>query len=86
MSQFFASGSQSIGVSPSASVLPMNIQDLFPLERTSLISFQSKGILLSSKKKNEILPFATIWMDLEDIMLTEICQTEKIKYNYNTCM
>ena len=31
MSQFFASGSQSIGVSASASVLPMNIQDWFPL-------------------------------------------------------
>ena len=30
MSQFFASDSQSIGVSPSASVLPMNIQDWFP--------------------------------------------------------
>ena len=32
MSQFFASGEQSIGVSASASVLPMNIQDWFPLE------------------------------------------------------
>ena len=31
MSQFFTSGSQSIGVSASASVLPMNIQDWFPL-------------------------------------------------------
>ena len=31
-------------------------------------------------KKNEILPFATIWMDLEAIMLSEICQTEKDKY------
>ena len=37
MSQFFASGGQSIGVSASASVLPMNIQDWFPL--------QSKGLL-----------------------------------------
>ena len=43
MSQFFGSGSQSIGVSASASVLPMNIQDWFPLEWTSLISLQSKG-------------------------------------------
>ena len=44
MSQFFASGGQSIGASPSASVLPMNIQDLFPLQLTGLISLQSKGL------------------------------------------
>ena len=31
-------------------------------------------------KKNEILPFETTWMDLEDIMLSEISQTEKDKY------
>ena len=43
MSQFFTSGYQSIRVSASASVLPMNIQDWFPLEWTSLISLQSKG-------------------------------------------
>ena len=44
MSQFFASGGQSIGVSASASVLPMNIQDRFPLGLTYLISLQSKGL------------------------------------------
>ena len=38
------------------------------------------GILLSHKKKNEILPFAATWMDLEGIMLSEISQTEKDKY------
>ena len=38
MSQFFASGSQSIGVSASTSVLPMNIQDWFPLGLTGWIS------------------------------------------------
>ena len=38
ISQFFTSGGQSIGVSPSASVLPMNTQDWFPLGLTSLIS------------------------------------------------
>ena len=43
MSQFFDSGGQSIGVSASASVLPVNIQDWFPLELTSLI-LQSKGL------------------------------------------
>ena len=43
MSQFFTSGHQSIGVSTSASVLPMNIQDWFPLGFTGWISLQSKG-------------------------------------------
>ena len=44
MSQFFASGSQSIGVSATASVLPMNIQDWFPLGWTGWITLQSKGL------------------------------------------
>ena len=44
MSQFFTSGSQSTGVSASASVLPMNIQDWFPLELIGWISLQSKGL------------------------------------------
>ena len=44
MSQFFASGGQSIGVSASASVLQMNIQDWFPLGLTGWISLQSKGL------------------------------------------
>ena len=43
-SQFFASGGQSIGVSASALVLPMNIQGWFPWGLTSLISLQSKGL------------------------------------------
>ena len=51
MTQFFLSGGQSIGVSASASVLPMNIhqsflniQDQFPLRWTGLISLLSKGL------------------------------------------
>ena len=44
MSQFFTSGSQSIGVSASASVHPMNIRDWLPLELSGLISLQSKGL------------------------------------------
>ena len=44
MCQFFPWGGQSIGVSASASVLPMNIQDWFPLEWTGWISLQSKGL------------------------------------------
>ena len=43
-SQFFAWGGQSIGVSSSASVLPMNIKDWFPLVLTGWISLQSKGL------------------------------------------
>ena len=44
MSQFFALGGQSIGVSASTSVLPMNPQDWSPLGWTDWISFQSKGL------------------------------------------
>ena len=44
MSQFFASCGQSTGVSASASVLPMNIQDWSPLGWTGWISLQSKGL------------------------------------------
>ena len=44
MSQFFASGGQSIGVSASISILLMNIQNWFPLGWTGWISLQSKGL------------------------------------------
>ena len=44
ISQLFTSGGQSIGVSSSVSVLPMNIQDWFPLGWTSWTSLQSKGL------------------------------------------
>ena len=44
MSQFFPSGGQSIGVSASASVLPVNIEGWFPSRLTSWISLQSKGL------------------------------------------
>ena len=43
ISQLFASGGQSIGASASASVLPIYIQDWFPIGLTGLISLQSKG-------------------------------------------
>ena len=51
MSQFFTSRGQSIGVSASASVLPMNIQDWFPLGLTGLISLQSKGLFSNTTVK-----------------------------------
>ena len=44
MSQFFTSGGQSIGVSASASVLPMNIQDWFPIGWNGWVSLLSKGL------------------------------------------
>ena len=52
MSQFFTSGGQSIGVSASTSVLPVNTQDWSPLEWTSWISLQCKGLSrVFSKRK-----------------------------------
>ena len=44
MSQLFTWGGQSVGVSASTSVLPVTIQDWFPLEWTGCISLQSKGL------------------------------------------
>ena len=44
ISQLFSSGGQSTGASASASVIPMSIQDWFPLGWTDLISLQSKGL------------------------------------------
>ena len=46
MSWFFTSGSQSVGATVSALVLPMNIQGWFPLGLTGLISLLSKGLLI----------------------------------------
>ena len=56
-SQFFASGGQSIEVSASASVLPMNIQDWFHLGWTGWISLQSKGF---SKESSPTPQFKSI--------------------------
>ena len=39
------------------------------------------GILLSHKRKNEIMLFAVTWMDLEIIILSEVSQKEKDKYH-----
>ena len=44
VSRFFTSGGQNIGISASASVLPVNMQDWFPLGWTSWLSLQSKGL------------------------------------------
>ena len=55
MSQLFASGGHSTGVSASASVLPMNIQDWFPLGLTGFISLQSKGLSRVFSKNSTLL-------------------------------
>ena len=65
MSQFFASGGQSIGVSASPSVLPMNIQDWFPLRVSCWISLQSKGlsrVLQHHSSKASILRHSAFFM------------------------
>ena len=74
MSQFFTSGGQSIGISASTSVLPMNIQDWSPLGWTGWISLQSEGLsrvfsnttgqtltYLKKKKKPELKSRDTTW-------------------------
>ena len=60
MSQFLTSGGQSIGVSASASVLPVNIQDSFPLGLTIWITLQSKG--LSRVFSNTTVQFPFIFL------------------------
>ena len=54
MCQLFASGAHSIGASASASVLPMHIQDWFPLGSTGLISLWSKGL-------SRVFSNTTVW-------------------------
>ena len=58
---FFASGGQSTGVSASASVLPMNIQDWFPLGWTSWISLQSVQGTLNSLLQHHSSKASVLW-------------------------
>ena len=53
MSKIFTSGDQSIGVSASASVLPMNTQDWSPLGWTAWISLQAKGLSNTTLQKHQ---------------------------------
>ena len=46
-----------------------------------IVAYIYNGIVLSHLKKNEMMPFAATWMDLEIIILNEVSQTEKEKYH-----
>ena len=61
MSQFFTAGGQSIGVSTSASVLPMNIQDWFPVGWTGWISLQSLAGTLKSLLQHHSSKASILW-------------------------
>ena len=74
MSQFFASCGQSIGVSALASVLPMNIQDWFPLGWTVWISLQSKSLLQHHSSKASILWRSAFFIVQLKILWTEGAQ------------
>ena len=81
VSQFFAWGGQNIGASASTSVLPMNIQDWFPLELIGLISLLSRGFsrVLSSTTGGKHQFFGTqpsLWSN------SHIC-TKKHNFDYS---
>ena len=62
MSQFFASGGQSIGVSASASVLPMNIQNWFPLGWTGRISKGLSRVFSDTTVQKHLLPCSAFFI------------------------
>ena len=72
VSQFLASGSRGTGASASASVLPMNIQDWFPLGWTGWISLQSKG--LAAHITNNIY-----FLNPDNIWGSENCSNENMR-------
>ena len=78
MSQFFASSSQSIGVSTSTSVLSMNIQDWFPLGWTGWIALRSKGLsIVFSNTTVQRHPFFAAQLSLESNSHIHIWLLEK---------
>ena len=86
MSQLCTSGGQSIGVSASTSILPMNHPGLIPFRTDWLDLLAVQGTLKSllqhhssAIKKNKIMLFTATWVGLEMIILSEVSQTEKDK-------
>ena len=57
---------------------------IFPVCEHSPSLYDSFMSLLLAVKKKKILPFVTAWMDLENIMLSEISQSEKDRYHMTT--
>ena len=51
------------------------------MDKTTIGNLHNGILLIYKKKEKKILPFPTVWMDLENIMLSEISQSEKDKYH-----
>ena len=77
--ELFASGGQSVGVSASASVLPMNIQDWFPLGWTGWISLQSKE--LSRIFSNTTVPFFIVQLSHLYMAIGKCCRLNQLYTN-----
>ena len=75
MSQFFSSGDQSIGVSASASVLPMKIQSWFPLGLTGLIPLLSKGL-------SRVFSSTTVWKHQFSGAQLSLCSNSTSVHDY----
>ena len=50
------------------------------MDKENVIHTHTHNEILCSHRKNEILPYAATWIDLEDIMINDTSQTEKHKY------
>ena len=86
MSQLFTSGDQNIGVSASASVLPMNIQGGFPLGLTGLISVLSKGLsgVFSSIRLKALILWHSAFFTVQLIDMVS-CTNKQLLISYDKC-
>ena len=84
MTQLFASGGQNIGVSASAPVLPMNIQDWFPLRWTGVISLQSKDSQESSQVP-QWLQFSSVQFSHSVVSARPPCPSSTPGVHPNSC-
>ena len=84
MSQFFASGGQSIGASAAASVLPLNIQGWFPLGLTGWISLLSKGLSRvfsnTTVRKPDLIPWIYFSLPLYNFKGFDLDHTWMVKW------